>query len=78
VAERVKNALRFLRTLGSIAEMTEENGRYVISSDRCPIGVAVAADVRACSSIQAMMQELTDWRLTKSVVTERFRGAASW
>ena len=59
VAERVKKAARFLGTLGSIAEVTEEDGRFVISGDGCPIGVAVAADVRACSSMQGMLQELT-------------------
>lgn len=58
-AARVKEAVRFLGTLGSVAKMTQENGRYVISSDGCPIGVAVAADVRACSSMQAMLQDLT-------------------
>ena len=64
-AGRVKEAIRFLRTLGSIAEMTVENGRYVISSDGCPIGVAVAVDVRACSSMQAMIQELTGLEVDK-------------
>ena len=58
-AEQVKYAVRFLRTLQSIAEMIEEDGRYVISSDGCVIGVAVAANVRACCSMQAMLQELT-------------------
>ena len=58
-ADRVKEAIWFLGTLGSIAEVTEENGKYVISSDGCPIGVAVAANVRACSLMEAMMRELT-------------------
>ena len=58
-AARVREAVRFLGTMGSVAEMTEENGRYVISSDGCPIGVAVAADVRACASMQAMLRDLT-------------------
>jgi len=65
VAERVKKTVRFLDTLGSIAEMTEENGRYVISSDGCPIGVAVAANVHACSSMQALIQELTGLTVDK-------------
>lgn len=64
-SERVKEAVRFLRTLGSIAEMTEENGKYVISSAGCPISLAVAADVRACSSMQAMLQELTGLAVAK-------------
>jgi predicted ArsR family transcriptional regulator len=65
VAERVKKTVRFLATLGSIAKMTEENGRYVIGSDGCPIGVAVAANVHACSSMQAMTQELTGLTVDK-------------
>jgi predicted ArsR family transcriptional regulator len=64
-ANRVKEAIRVLRTLGSFAELTEENGKYVISSDGCPIGVAVAANVRACSSMQAMLQELTGLAVEK-------------
>ncbi len=64
-AQRVKGAIRFLRTLGSVAELTEENGKYVISSDGCPIGVAVAANVGACSSMQAMLQELTGLAVDK-------------
>jgi predicted ArsR family transcriptional regulator len=59
MTDRVKEAIRFLRALGSIAELTEENGRYMISSDGCPIGVAVAADIRACFSMEAMMRQLT-------------------
>jgi predicted ArsR family transcriptional regulator len=64
-SERVKQAVRYLGTLGSIAETTEENGKYVISSEGCPIGMAVAADVRACSSMQAMLQELTGLSVAK-------------
>lgn len=59
VTERVKQAIGFLGTLGSISEMTEEDGKLVISSDGCPIGVAVAANVHACFSMEAMIREVT-------------------
>ena len=45
--------------------MTEENGKFVISSDSCPIGVAVAVDVRACSTMQALLQELMGLSVAK-------------
>ncbi len=57
--ERVENALKFLKMLGSAAEMTEENGSVVVSSFGCPIAEAVAADSRSCLAMEALLKDLT-------------------
>jgi predicted ArsR family transcriptional regulator len=57
--ERIRAALRFLKMLGSVAEMTEENGKVVISSYGCPIAEAVTADARSCIAMEALLKELT-------------------
>jgi predicted ArsR family transcriptional regulator len=45
--------------LGSVAELTEENGKVIISSYGCPIAEAVTADARSCIAIEALLKELT-------------------
>jgi predicted ArsR family transcriptional regulator len=57
--ERVKTALNFLKTLGSAAEMTESDGKIVVSSYGCPIAEAVTADVRSCIAMETLLKELT-------------------
>ena len=57
--ERIRGALKFLKMLGSVAEMTEANGKVVISSYGCPIAEAVTADARSCIAIEALLKELT-------------------
>ncbi len=57
--ERIEGALKFLKMLGSVVEMTEENGRVVISSYGCPIAEAVAADARSCIAMEALLKDLT-------------------
>ncbi len=57
--ERIEGALKFLKMLGSVAEVTEENGRVVISSYGCPIAEAVAADARSCLAMEALLKDLT-------------------
>lgn len=57
--ERIRVALKFLKMLGSVAEMTEENGKVVISSYGCPIAEAVTADARSCIAMEALLKELT-------------------
>ncbi len=57
--ERIQEALTFLKVLGSAAEMTEENGKVVISSYGCPIAEAVAADARSCIAMEALLKDLT-------------------
>jgi len=58
--ERIKNALQFLQTLGSTVEMTESDGKIVISSYGCPMAEAVTADVRSCIAMETLLKELTD------------------
>jgi len=57
--ERVKAALNFLKTLGSAAEMTESDGKIVVSSYGCLIAEAVTADVRSCIAMETLLKELT-------------------
>ncbi len=57
--ERIQDALKFLKVLGSAAEITEENGTVVISSYGCPIAEAVAADARSCIAMEALLKDLT-------------------
>ncbi len=57
--ERIAGALKFLKVLGSTAELTEENGKIVISSYGCPIAEAVIADARSCISMEALLKDLT-------------------
>ena len=57
--ERVQAAIKFLRALGSLAQMTEEDGKIIITGCVCPIARAVAADARACTAVEALLRELT-------------------
>jgi predicted ArsR family transcriptional regulator len=57
--DRVAGALKFLKMLGSAAEMTEDKGKIVISSYGCPIAEAVTADVRSCIAMEALLKDLT-------------------
>jgi predicted ArsR family transcriptional regulator len=57
--ERVTAALKFLKTLGSPAEVSEEKGKMVISSFGCPIAEAVSADARSCFAMEALLKDLT-------------------
>lgn len=57
--ERIQAAFKFLNGLGSIGEMTEEDGKVTITGSVCPISRAVAADPRACTAIETLLHELT-------------------
>jgi predicted ArsR family transcriptional regulator len=57
--ERVTATLKFLKTLGSVAEASEENGKMVISGYGCPIAEAVIADARSCIAMEALLKDLT-------------------
>jgi predicted ArsR family transcriptional regulator len=63
--ERIRSALKFLKILGSTAEMTEEKGKIVISSYGCPIAEAVTADVRSCIAMEALLKDLTGLPVTE-------------
>jgi predicted ArsR family transcriptional regulator len=57
--ERIETALKFLRGLGSLTQIAEEDGHVVITGHVCPIARAVAADARACTVIETLLRELT-------------------
>jgi predicted ArsR family transcriptional regulator len=57
--ERVSGAVRFLGTLGSIAEVIEEDGKLVIKGHGCPISKAVQADGRSCLALESLLSRLT-------------------
>jgi predicted ArsR family transcriptional regulator len=57
--ERVDGAVRFLGTLGSIAEVIEEEGKLVIKGHGCPISKVVQADGRSCLAMESLLARLT-------------------
>jgi predicted ArsR family transcriptional regulator len=57
--ERIRGALKFLKALGSPGQMTEEDGKVIITSLVCPIARAVAADTRVCTAMETLLRELT-------------------
>ena len=57
--DRIAGALKFLKMLGSVTEVTEGKGKIIISSYGCPIAEAVNADVRSCIAMEALLQDLT-------------------
>lgn len=63
--ERVNDALKFLKLLGSSAEMAEEKGEIVISSFGCPFSRAVSADARFCLVMESLLQELIGLPVTE-------------
>ncbi len=64
--ERVGDALKFLKQLGSSAEMIEEKGKIVVSSTSgCPFARGVSADARFCLVVESLLQELTGLPVTE-------------
>lgn len=57
--QRVLAAVHYLRSLGSLAEMTEEKGRIVITSNGCPIGQVAANGESACLAMEALLAHMT-------------------
>jgi predicted ArsR family transcriptional regulator len=57
--ERAAGAVKFLGTLGSIAEVIEEDGKLVIKGYGCPISKAVQADKRSCLAMESLLARLT-------------------
>ena len=67
--ERIRAALNFLKALGSPGEMTEEDGKIIITSFVCPIARAVAADPRVCTAMETLLRELTGLPVEKNCNT---------
>jgi predicted ArsR family transcriptional regulator len=63
--ERVGDALKFLKMLGSSAEMSEEKGKIVVSSFGCPFSRGVSADARFCLAVESLLHELTGLPVTE-------------
>lgn len=57
--ERVEGAVKVLGTLGSVAEVIEEEGKLVIKGHGCPISKAVQADARSCLAMESLLARLT-------------------
>ena len=57
--ERIRAALKFFKSFGSLGQMTEEDGKVIITSLVCPIARAVAADTRVCAAMETLLRELT-------------------
>ncbi len=63
--ERVAGAVKFLASLGSLAEVSEEKGKIVIRGHGCPISRAVEADVRSCKAMESLLGRLTGLPVTE-------------
>lgn len=57
--ERIAGAMDVLKSLGSRADVSEENGKFVITGNGCPISKAVSADVRSCLIMESFLGTLT-------------------
>lgn len=63
--ERAAGAVNVLRSLGSLAEMSQEGGKIVIRGNGCPISRAVQADVRSCAAMESFLSTLTGLPVTE-------------
>ncbi len=63
--ERAAGAVNVLRSLGSLAEMSEKGGKIVIRGNGCPISRAVQADVRSCKAMESFLGTLTGLPVTE-------------
>lgn len=57
--QRIEGAVDFLRSLGSLAELSEENGTVTISSDGCPLAQVVTSEPRTCKAMESLISQLT-------------------
>jgi predicted ArsR family transcriptional regulator len=63
--ERVESAVRFLRSLGSDADMGVAKGKILVTGRVCPIARAVKADERSCVAMESLLKELTGLPVTE-------------
>ena len=63
--ERMVGAARFLQSLGSLAEVREEDGTLVIQGYGCLISKAVRADERSCAAMEALLGRITGLQITE-------------
>ncbi len=57
--QRIDGAAEFLRSLGSLTEVSEKGGMVTIASEGCPLGQVVTAEPRACKAMEALLGRLT-------------------
>jgi predicted ArsR family transcriptional regulator len=58
IEERLRNAIAFLESLGSMVDVIEEKKKIIIKSYGCPISGAVNADGRLCVAMAVMIGKL--------------------
>ncbi len=63
--ERMIGAVGFLQSLGSLAEVSEEDGKLVIQGHGCLISKAVSADERSCAAMEALLGRITGLQITE-------------
>lgn len=63
--ERLRKAVAFLESLGSMVDVAEKKGKIVIKGYGCPIAGAVEADGRLCTAMAAMIGELVGLPVTE-------------
>jgi predicted ArsR family transcriptional regulator len=54
-----------LRSLGSLAEMSEEGRKIIIRGNGCPISRVVETDERSCAAMEAFLSKLTGLSVTE-------------
>jgi predicted ArsR family transcriptional regulator len=57
--ERIAGAVNVLKSLGSRADVSEEDGKFVVTGNGCPISKAVTVDVRSCLVMESLLGTLT-------------------
>jgi predicted ArsR family transcriptional regulator len=57
--QRIAGAVNFLRSLGSLAEISEADGIVTLSSDGCPLAPAVNVEPRTCKAMESLLGQLT-------------------
>ncbi len=63
--DRVASASSLLNDLGSLTEVEEEDGLYVILSHGCPLAAATADHPEACNALESLLSEFVGARVTK-------------
>ncbi|HVP19788.1 MAG TPA: hypothetical protein VMU36_12395, partial [Spirochaetia bacterium] len=63
--ERMMGAVSFLESLGSPAEVSEEDGKLVIQGHGYLISKAVSADERSCAAMEALLGRITGLQITE-------------
>jgi predicted ArsR family transcriptional regulator len=61
--QRIDGAVEFLRSLGSLAELSEGNGMVTIASEGCPLAQVVTGEPRACKAMESLLTQLTGLRV---------------